>query len=406
MPDNPNTGSSDLPYRLDSRALNPGDQTVVDPAWYFAPRYRPRYWLHVLLLLLTFFTTLVVGSRLQFNFLQGLAPFTSDNDFFPITWALSHPKRLLMGIPFSFSLMLILLAHEMGHYVYCVRYGVVATLPFFIPAPTPIGTMGAFIRIRSPMRSRRALFDIGIAGPIAGFAVALVISAISLELSRPALNGSERFLPHDLPLVFHGIHFLLLRGTAGYVPLEGMLLHPVAVAAWVGMFATALNLLPGGQLDGGHMLYALSPRLHRWVTRATILGLVITGCFLWSGWLVWAVVLVITMRHPPIAGYGNYRTLLGYGTESAGGTFGESWRGLGRARIFLAAGALAMLIVTFMPMPIEDAGLLRDLIPQRNHSQQRLGDTEEPYSRLPPSFRASAVSSVLPYNFPPCTKEP
>ena len=117
-----------------------------------AARPKHRYWLHLLLLALTFFTTLVVGARLEWNFLVGLPPFTLGNDIFPsLTWALQG-NHLLLGLPFSLTLMLILLAHEMGHYLFCVRYGVSATLPFFIPFPTLIGTLGAFIRIKSPLR--------------------------------------------------------------------------------------------------------------------------------------------------------------------------------------------------------------------------------------------------------------
>src|SRR5207248_10095961 len=131
-------------------------------------------------------TTLVVGSRLEFNFLHDLPAFQHGNEwvpFFPAAWALSQPARLLLGIPFSATLLLILLAHEMGHYLCCRYYGVYATLPFFIPAPTLIGTLGAFIRIRSPIRSRTALFDIGIAGPIAGFLVALAVLAFAMPHS-------------------------------------------------------------------------------------------------------------------------------------------------------------------------------------------------------------------------------
>ncbi|HZU21448.1 MAG TPA: site-2 protease family protein [Terriglobales bacterium] len=322
------------------------------------PRQRHRYWLHLLLLLLTFFTTLVVGAKLEFNFRQGLPPFVSDADFFPIVWVLADLHRLLLGIPFSFTLMLILLAHEMGHYVYCVRYGVVATLPFFIPAPTPIGTLGAFIRIKSPMGSRRALFDIGIAGPIAGFVVAVVVMAASLVMSRPATHGATAgFLPHDFPLIFTFMHALLLRGPAGFVPLNGLLLHPGAIAAWVGMFATALNLLPGGQLDGGHIVYAISPRLHRWVSAATVLALIPTGLLLWRGWLLWAVLLLLSgMRHPQIGP--GYRPLLGYGTNGANTPPRRSWRDLGAARLALAAVAGAMLAVTFMGIPINDEGII------------------------------------------------
>ena len=130
---------------------------------------RHRYWLHVLLLLATCFTTLVVGARMEFNFLNNLPQFAGSDavPFFRIGWILQQPSRLLLGIPFSATLLIILLAHEMGHYLLCRYYRVRATLPFFIPAPTLIGTLGAVIRIKAPIRSRAALFDIGIAGPIA-----------------------------------------------------------------------------------------------------------------------------------------------------------------------------------------------------------------------------------------------
>src|ERR1700686_3389778 len=159
---------------------------------YVAQQRRRHYWLHILLFLVTIFTTLVVGARMESNFLHNQSVFSLADDtlpFFPVRWILADPSRLLMGAPFSATLMLILLAHEMGHYLCAEYYGVYATLPFFIPAPTLIGTLGPFIRIRSPIRSRAALFDIGIAGPIAGFVVALVILIVSLGFSRPMPAG-------------------------------------------------------------------------------------------------------------------------------------------------------------------------------------------------------------------------
>ena len=247
-------------------------------AYYTPPR--PRYWLHLLLLLLTFFTTTVVGAHIEWNFLHGWPAFAMDDNagFFPIGWALQQ-RHLLLGIPFSLTLMLILLAHEMGHYLYCVKYRVAATLPYFIPFPTLFGTMGAFIRIRSPLRFRNVLFDIGIAGPIAGFAVALPVLIFSLGLSRVVPVGAA---PADIqlgyPLVFVLVQKLLVLtghapGIAG-VPLDRLYLHPQAIAAWVGMFATSLNLLPGGQLDGGHIVFAVSPGLHKKISNATILALI------------------------------------------------------------------------------------------------------------------------------------
>jgi membrane-associated protease RseP (regulator of RpoE activity) len=303
------------------------------PAYYWRPR--PRYWLHLLLLLLTFFTTLVVGAHLQWEYLHGSAPFSMDDGFFPLSWAL-HGRRLLLGIPFSLTLMTILLAHEMGHYLYCLKYRVAATLPYFIPFPTLIGTMGAFIRIRSPLRLRSILFDIGIAGPIAGFAVALPVLLFSLGLSHVAPVGAA---PPDIllgyPLVFNLVDKLLvLSGHApgiANVSLDRLYLHPVAIAAWVGMFATSLNLLPGGQLDGGHIIFAVSPRAHKKISRATILALIPMAFFFWTGWLFWAVLLRLSgMRHPGVS----------------------EWPGLTVGRRFLAIAALVMLALTFAPMPI------------------------------------------------------
>src|SRR6266849_5339832 len=202
---------------------------------------KPRYALHTLLFLATIFTTLVVGARMEFNFLHNLPVFSLNDDalpLFPVRWALAQPSRVLLGIPFASTLMLILLAHEMGHYLCCRYYGVYATLPFFIPAPTLIGTLGAFIRIRSPIRSRTALFDIGIAGPIAGFVVALVVLVASLGLSKPLLAPSDIELGY--PLIFELMHRLLASAAsahgAGTLPLTQANLHPVALAAWVGMF--------------------------------------------------------------------------------------------------------------------------------------------------------------------------
>src|SRR5206468_7929345 len=196
-------------------------------------------------------TTLVVGARMEFNFLHNLPVFSLNDDalpLFPVRWALAQPSRLLLGIPFASTLMLILLAHEMGHYLCCRYYGVRATLPFFIPAPTMIGTLGAVIRIKSRIPTRKALFDIGIAGPIAGFVVAVITLALALNASKPLAGGVG---PSDLRLGFPAIFFVMhdvLRSFApghavAALPLARIYLHPTAIAAWVGMFATALNLL-------------------------------------------------------------------------------------------------------------------------------------------------------------------
>ncbi len=306
------------------------------------PRPRPRYWLHVLLLLLTCFTTLVMGARMQYNFDQGRPALSLDDatdvsTYFPPNWA----HRLLGGLPFMAAVMLFFLAHEMGHYLYCRHYGVYATLPFFIPMPTLIGTMGAVILIRSRIRSRTALFDIGIAGPFAGFVVALAVLIISLAWSKPMHAGMA---PADYelgyPLIFPLLHHLLasaglLRGAAA-LPFSRVLLHPVAIAAWVGMFATSLNLLPGGQLDGGHIVFSIAPKAHKLISRLTILILLPMAYYFWTGWFVWAILLQLSsLRHPQVA----------------------EWPRVTGGRIWLAVLALLMLVLTLTPAPFGHASL-------------------------------------------------
>jgi len=264
------------------------------------PPPRQRYWLHALLLLATCFTTLVVGARMEFNFLHDLPLFTVGDDylpFFPLKWVLHQPSRLFLGIPFSATLLTVLVAHEMGHYLYCRFYDVRATLPFFIPAPTLIGTLGAVIRIKGRIRSRAALFDIGIAGPIAGFVVACLFLAIALSLSKPLTAAVG---PSDIRVGFPQIFYLVQRflrtivpgSPVAFLPLRRIYLHPMGIAAWVGMYATALNLLPSSQLDGGHIVYALVPRAHRAISWLTVLALAYLGR-LNLVWWFWAGVITV-----------------------------------------------------------------------------------------------------------------
>src|SRR5437667_3180892 len=306
---------------------------------------KQRYWLHALLLVLTVFTTLVVGARMQYNFLHNQPVFSLNDDalpFFPLRWAFSQPSRLLLGIPFAGTLMLILLAHEMGHYLYCKRYRVYATLPSFIPAPTLIGTLGAFIRIRSPIRSRTALFDIGIAGPIAGFVVALAVLAFAMPHSKlVTIASASSDIQLGYPLVFRVIWAIVPTTTLhSSRALHSVYFPPTVIAAWVGMFATALNLLPGGQLDGGHIVFALAPRAHRIVSRLTILALIPMAIYFWLGWMVWAVLLRISgIRHPMVA----------------------DWPGISGARRWLAVFALLMLVLTLTPAPFAHSSLMHVL---------------------------------------------
>ncbi len=265
-------------------------------------RPRTRWWLYALFFLLTLFSTTIVGSRMEFNYLHRQPVFSLNDDtmsLFPVGWALQQPSNILLGLPFSLTLMFILFSHEMGHYLYARHYRVYATPPFFVPFPSLIGTLGAFIRIKSPIPSRAALFDIGIAGPIAGFIPACVALLVGLSLSHPMPRPTASEFQLGFPLVFDCARWLLGIHT----PLSGLSLHPIAAAAWVGMFATALNLLPGGQLDGGHILNSLSPNLHRAATTFTVLALVPLGKYFWTGWFLWAVLLAITGKHPRVPRY-------------------------------------------------------------------------------------------------------
>jgi len=272
---------------------------------------RTRYWVHALLFAATIFTTLCMGARMQESFNQNLGLFSQDLDYWPWQWALEDWHRLEMGMAYSACLLGILTAHELGHYVFCVLRRVFATLPFFIPSPSLIGTFGAFIRIKSPMRSRADLFDIGIGGPIAGFVVAVPVLIFGLLASKPltgdaaanAASGNMLYLGY--PLIFHLVHWIAhalgSHAAIAQLPLSSIYLHPAAMAAWVGCFATALNLLPGGQLDGGHIIFAVNTRWHRPVSLASVAVLLVLSWYCWAGWLLWALVLRFTgARHPDV----------------------------------------------------------------------------------------------------------
>jgi membrane-associated protease RseP (regulator of RpoE activity) len=208
------------------------------------------------------------------------------------------PLSLISGLPFSLAIMTILLAHEMGHYLTCRYYGIQATLPYFIPAPTLVGTMGAFIRIKSPIQHRAALLEVGIAGPIAGFVLAIPALVIALAKSTfvtptaPAGSGFEL----GEPLIFKAFEAIMQKTPPAGMELN---LHPIGFAAWFGFFATALNLLPVGQLDGGHVAYALFGDNHKRISQAILFMLIPLGIFYWQGWLLWSTVLLfIGLRHP------------------------------------------------------------------------------------------------------------
>jgi membrane-associated protease RseP (regulator of RpoE activity) len=236
---------------------------------------------------------------------------------------------MVHGLPFSVTLMGILLVHEMGHYVVSRVHGVEATPPYFLPGPPLLtGTFGAFIRMRTPT-NRKALFDVGAAGPWAGFVVAIpaVFYGLSLSEVRPLAHMSGGLELGD-SLVFRWLTHLALGVTPADVTI---LLHPIALAGWFGLFVTFLNLLPVGQLDGGHVVYALLGRRHRWVARLAVVVIVGLAFLGWQGWMMWAIlVTMLGLDHPP--------------------TIDDT--PLDPARQLAAWLTIALFVVTFMPVPL------------------------------------------------------
>ncbi len=293
--------------------------------------------LHIVLLVVTGITTTLTGAALSVEGLtesssliqELLAPFIA---IFTQA-AAGNWSALTNGFIFAFTLLTILGAHEMGHYFACRHYRIRATLPFFIPAPpmlTPFGTFGAVIKIKEPITTRRALFDIGIAGPLAGFAFALPASIIGLMIAKPAqpVTGGLQF--HD-PLFF--ILIMKLFGLPKWIEW-----NPVYWASWGALLVTALNLFPVGQLDGGHVLYAVTGRrFHKWFSRITVLAvaLLAVASFVFYGspiWFLWTCVLLFLLKvgHPPLM----------------------EEEPLGTARIILAVVAALVFLLCFMPFPI------------------------------------------------------
>jgi len=259
--------------------LSAGDEPLRAAA---ASRPPIQWRLPLLLFMLTTLTTLMAGA-----FLVHVNPFSS-------------PLALLSGVPFSVTLLLILLVHEMGHYLTARHYKIQATLPYFIPAPPYvfiIGTFGAFIRMKSPIMERKALLEVGAAGPIAGFIIAVPAIIIGLQWSTIGKMDAGGAMILGQPLLFQFLRHWLLAIPPG----ADLLLHPVALAGWFGLFVTSLNLLPIGQLDGGHIGYAVFGDRQRYIS-LTMIGILIgLGLLGWKGWLFWAMLTsMIGVGHPPI----------------------------------------------------------------------------------------------------------
>ncbi len=275
---------------------------------------RTRRVVPAILFVVTLVTTVIAGALYQ-----GADP-------------IHHPREILLGLPFAISLILILGTHELGHYIASRRHGVITTLPLFIPGPPippMIGTFGAVIRIKTPIMTKNALVDIGAAGPLSGFVVACVVTAIGLRTSAitPVVQGSGG-LGFGNSLIFKGLTYLVV----GPVP-EGfdVFLSPMAFAGWIGFFVTAMNLLPLGQLDGGHVVYALLGERQRPLTILLVIIMAVLGYFTWPGWFIWgALIAIIGLWHPPIEGH---------------------HLPMDRRRRLTALAAIIVFVLTFMPTP-------------------------------------------------------
>lgn len=284
-----------------------GQDVVVAIEGVFGPS-RSRPLINVGLLLATVLTTTVAGA-----FLVGANP-------------LRNPREILDGIWFALALLLILGTHELGHYFMGRWHGVQVTLPYFIPVPIGLGTFGAFIKMKSPIHNRRALFDVGLAGPIFGFVVALPLLIVGIMLSDVVRVYRGDLGPGSSLLVEFLVDLLQPHG-AGYA----LSWHPVAIAAYFGILITGFNLLPAGQLDGGHISYATLGPAARPLALVTFVAMLVMGALFWSGWFVWAfLVLLLGLRHAaPL----------------------DDVTPLDLPRKLVGMGALVLFLMTFVPKP-------------------------------------------------------
>jgi membrane-associated protease RseP (regulator of RpoE activity) len=302
--------------------------------WHFyrpSTKKPPRTSINLILFILTFATTWLMGILEYIGY--RFPDIASANLKQLIMLTVKNPSLIFNGINFSVAIMLFLLAHEGGHYLACRYYNIDATLPYFIPAPTLVGTFGAFIKIRAPITNKKVLFDIGIAGPLAGFTVALPTMIYGIMMSRPippAELAEGMYLHLGDPIIFKILQKLLLPAIPENYDL---LLHPLAFVGWFGCLATCLNLFPVSQLDGGHIAYSIFGSQYPKISKVIFFGIIVMGIVSrYWGWFFWALILFfLGFRHPP--------------------TLNDELE-LGNGRKILGFMALLLLILTFTPKPI------------------------------------------------------
>ncbi len=287
-------------------------------------------WLNIFLFVITCLSAFVVGLSwsVNYTFSEDLA---LNPQFLPPPQVFIDPRIISLSLVYAVVLIGILLGHEMGHYLTCRYYRIEATLPFFIPAPTLIGTLGAFIKIQSPITRKKQLFDIGISGPLVGFVLSLPVLVYGLSLSKviPSLPREDTLVFGE-PLLLKFIGGLLFRDLP---PNSDLFIHPVGFAGWVGILVTAFNLFPVGQLDGGHVAYALIGPKSKPLAKVFLAGFFIMGIFFWVGWIVWALaILLLGLKHPRVI---------------------DETDELSPRRRALGAVVIAIFILSFIPAPIK-----------------------------------------------------
>jgi membrane-associated protease RseP (regulator of RpoE activity) len=300
---------------------------------------RRKVWLIALLFGLTVLSTFVVGLNLGLSYVYPDAGTLVTQPAGGLG-AFLEPRILLLGLLYSVVLMIILVGHELGHYLTCRRYGIAATLPYFIPFPNLIGTFGAFIKIQSPIRQKHQLFDVGVSGPLTGFLRALPALLIGLAFSKVVpVPAGEGTMALGEPILLKLVSPLFFK----HIPAGAdIILHPVGFAGWVGLLVTALNLFPLGQLDGGHIAYALVGKKARFISLAVLAAFVVLGVFSFAGWLIWGLIGLLfiflrRLKHPPIL---------------------DEDVPLSRGRKWLGAAVILIFILSFMPDPIKGYNLL------------------------------------------------